>query len=239
MYICHMNHIPELIIAIDGYSSCGKSTFAKLIARETGYRYIDSGAMYRAVTLYCLENHISDKGKIDTPALIKSLDDLHIDFVVDKRTGNSEIRLNKKIVEDRIRTLEVSSLVSKVSTISEVRRKMGALQYQMGKEKAIVMDGRDIGTVIFPHADIKIFMTADPHVRALRRFNEMKEKGLSGNLDEIEKNIMERDLIDTTRADSPLKKAEDAFMLDNTNMTPDEQMEWFRELIKNIQTPVK
>ena len=234
-----MNHIPELIIAIDGYSSCGKSTFAILIARETGYRYIDSGAMYRAVTLYCLENHISDKGKIDTPALIKSLDDLHIDFVVDKRTGNSEIRLNKKIVEDRIRTLEVSSLVSKVSTISEVRRKMGALQYQMGKEKAIVMDGRDIGTVIFPHADIKIFMTADPHVRALRRFNEMKEKGLSGNLDEIEKNIMERDLIDTTRADSPLKKAEDAFMLDNTNMTPDEQMEWFRELIKNIQTPVK
>jgi cytidylate kinase len=225
-----MNNSIKLIIAIDGYSSCGKSTFAKSIAREMAYIYIDSGAMYRAVTLYCIEKKIIQNGKTDKQLLLDSLQNISIDFKLNKTNGSSAVILNGRNVENRIRTLDVSENVSQVSRISEIREKMVAIQRKMGENRGIVMDGRDIGTVVFPQADIKIFMTADPHVRAVRRYQEMLEKGIEANLEEIEKNINERDYMDSTRADSPLKKAVDAILLDNTNMTPEEQMEWFREI---------
>ena len=227
-----MNNSPKLIIAIDGYSSCGKSTFAKSIAGELGYIYIDSGAMYRAVTLYCLENNIIKNNSIDIPLLSSSLNNISLSFKLNKQSGTSEIVLNNCVPGEKIRTLQVSENVSAVSSISEVREKMVSLQRKLGKNKAIVMDGRDIGTVVFPHADIKIFMIADPHVRALRRYNEMICKGMDADLEKIEKNINDRDQRDTTREDSPLKKADDAILLDNTHMTPAEQMVWFRGVLE-------
>jgi CMP/dCMP kinase len=228
-----MNHLPELIIAIDGFSSCGKSTFARMIAGRLGYIYIDSGAMYRAVTLYSIENNIIQDGKIDNFMLIDSLNNISIEFRLNQTNGSSEIILNGRNVENRIRMQDVSDSVSQISRISEVREKMVNIQRKMGENRSIVMDGRDIGTVVFPRADLKIFMTADPHVRALRRYKEMMEKGLKANLEDIEKNINERDFLDSTRTDSPLKQADDSILLDNTNMTLDEQMKWFMRIIEN------
>ena len=227
-----MNPTKKLTIAIDGYSSCGKSTFAKRIARELRYVYIDSGAMYRAVTLYGIDHNLVGKGNVDKKSLLASLDEIFITFRKNESTGFSEVCLNDENVENRIRSLEVSENVSQVSVISEVRRKMVALQREMGIKKEIVMDGRDIGTVVFPDADIKIFMTADAHIRAIRRYKELQEKKIVANLEEVERNIRERDFIDENREDSPLKKAEDAILLDNSHMTPDEQMVWFRDMIR-------
>lgn len=224
----------NIIIAIDGYSSCGKSTFAKNIAKELDYLYIDSGAMYRAVTLYGIKNNLVKQGEVDSQGLIAALDDMVITFKKNELTGLSEICLNGIIVEKEIRSLEVSENVSPVSIISEVRRKMVALQREMAKNKGVVMDGRDIGTVVFPDAEIKIFMTADVHIRAERRFKELIEKNIPANFQEVEKNIRTRDYIDENREDSPLRKADDAILLDNSSMTPEEQMLWFRKLIKSF-----
>ncbi len=229
----------SLTIAVDGYSSCGKSTFAKRIAEALGYVYIDSGAMYRAFTLYCLDEDIIHGGTIDEHRLKESLEKVNIDFVNEEAHGSFQVRLNGKIVEDRIRTMEVSQYVSPVSRIGEVREKMVGLQRSMGKKGGVVMDGRDIGTVVFPDADLKIFMTADRHIRAQRRFHELQEKGVKADLDEVEQNISERDHIDETRAISPLKKAGDAVVLDNSHMTVDEQMDWFMDLFKERRSENK
>ena len=223
----------NLTIAVDGYSSCGKSTFARHIAEELGYVYIDSGAMYRAFTLFCLDEGIVDSGHVDEKRLKQSLEGVDIDFVPDEEPGTYLIRLNGKIVEDRIRSMNVSQYVSPVSRIGEVREKMVRLQRSIGEQGGVVMDGRDIGTVVFPDADIKIFMTADRRIRAQRRFQELQQKGVKASMDEVEHNLMERDHIDETREISPLKKAEDAVLLDNSFLTVEEQMVWFQNLLKS------
>ena len=223
--------MPPLIIAIDGFSSCGKSTFAKAIAQRMAYAYIDTGAMYRAVTLFALQNGMMAGAVIDTPALIKRLDDIHISFRRNRETGENETLLNGVCVERDIRTITVSESVSEISAIREVRQKLVSLQQAMGRDKAIVMDGRDIGTNVFPDAGIKIFMTASPEVRTQRRYDELVQKQMPANRDEIAQNIAKRDHIDQTREESPLRQAEDAIVLDNSNMTPDEQMLWFEKLI--------
>ena len=220
-----------LIIAIDGFSSCGKSTFAKAIAQRMGYAYIDTGAMYRAVTLFALQNGMIVGGKIDLPMLIKRLDDIHISFRRNCKTGENETLLNGVCVERDIRTIAVSEAVSEISAIKEVRQKLVSLQQAMGKNKAIVMDGRDIGTNVFPNADIKIFMTASPEVRTQRRYDELVQKGMSASWDEIAQNLAKRDHIDQTRKESPLRQAKDAIVLDNSNMTPDQQMIWFEKFL--------
>jgi len=222
----------KLIIAIDGYSSCGKSTFAKAIARELNYIYIDSGAMYRAVTLYCLRKGFITKNGIDTEGIKNALKDIHITFVYNPDKGEYETWLNSENVENEIRSIEVSNFVSRISQIPEVRTRMVELQRQIGVLKGIVMDGRDIGTVVFPDADIKIFMTASVDTRAQRRFDELQAKGQPVDYREIKKNIIERDVADENREISPLRKAKDAIILDNTNMTVEEQMEWIRGIIK-------
>jgi len=221
----------SLIIAIDGFSSCGKSTFAKAIAQKLGYAYIDTGAMYRAVTLFALQNGIIANGMIDIPALIGKLDDIHITFRRNIETGENETFLNETCVERDIRTIAISESVSEISAIKEVRKKLVSLQQAMGKDKAIVMDGRDIGTNVFPDADIKIFMTASPEVRTKRRYDELVQKGMAASWDEIAQNLAKRDHIDQTREESPLRQAPDAIVLDNSNMTPDEQMIWFEKII--------
>ncbi|MBN2214494.1 MAG: (d)CMP kinase [Bacteroidales bacterium] len=223
----------KLIIAIDGYSSCGKSTFAKAIARELSYLYIDSGAMYRAVTLFAIRNHFINGEKIKTGKLVGALDSINIDF---KRNSNGkyETCLNGENIENEIREVKVSESVSNISTIKEVRLKLVHLQRNLAKNKGIVMDGRDIGTTVFPDADLKIFMTAEPEIRARRRFDELTAKGLHVEFREIMKNIEERDIKDSSRKISPLRKADDAIVLDNSYMTPEEQMVWFRELIKQL-----
>ncbi len=219
-----------LIIAVDGFSSCGKSTFAKAIAQRLGYAYIDTGAMYRAVTLFALQNGMIQNKEVDIPALIGRLDDIRITFRRNPETGQNETFLNDRCVEREIRGIEVSDAVSEVSAIKEVRQKLVSLQQAMGKDKAVVMDGRDIGTNVFPDADIKIFMTADPEVRVQRRYDELIQKGMPASREEIRQNIAKRDHIDQTREESPLKQAEDAIVLDNSNMTPEEQMVWFEKI---------
>ncbi|TVR72733.1 MAG: (d)CMP kinase [Marinilabiliales bacterium] len=221
----------KLIIAVDGHSSCGKSTFAKAIAARMGYLYIDSGAMYRAVTLAFIEEGVIKGDTLDEEALGRLLDNITVDFRPAGSGSAAETYLNGINVEKRIRGLEVASSVSLVSTSAMVRRKMVALQQEMGKDKGIVMDGRDIGTVVFPDADIKIFLTASADIRAGRRYKELIEKGENVNFDEIRENILRRDQIDSTRKESPLKKAADAVVLDNSHMTPDEQMVWFENLL--------
>lgn len=223
-----------MTIAIDGYSSSGKSTFAKAIARRLNYLYIDSGAMYRAVTLFCLREGIIDGEKIDLKKINQSLDKIKIEFVYNKPQNLYETYLNREKVEEKIRSITVSEHVSFISKIKSVREKMVEGQRDLGQNKNIVMDGRDIGTVVFPEADIKIYLTADVDVRAQRRYKELLEKGLKVSFEEVKKNIVERDFIDETRKESPLKKADDAIVLDNSNMTPDEQLEWFMNLYKNI-----
>lgn len=222
----------KIIIAIDGHASCGKSTFAKMIAKELRYIYIDSGAMYRAVTLYSLRHGFTGSNGTDRESIIKDLSSISIRFSYNADTGDYETYLNNENVEDEIRSIEISGYVSEVSRIREVRNRMVELQREIGIFKGIVMDGRDIGTVVFPDADIKIFLTASVEVRAMRRFLELKGKGVDANLEDIKSNIEERDRMDSSREISPLIKAEDALLLDNSNMTPERQMSWFRELLK-------
>ncbi len=223
---------PSLIIAVDGYSSCGKSTFAKAIARWLGYTYIDSGAMYRAVTLYAMENGIIGEKGLDRKKLIAALPEIRISFEQDPATGSSVTLLNGRNVEEKIRSLEVSQWVSEVSRIREVREHLVQQQRRLAGHGGVVMDGRDIGTVVFPDADIKIFMTARPEVRAQRRHKELKEKGMEITFEEVLENVRERDRIDSGREVSPLKKADDALVLDNSDMSVEEQMEWIKEVIR-------
>ncbi len=224
----------RIIIAIDGHSSCGKSTFAKAIAARLGYIFIDTGAMYRAVTLYALENSIIENGIVDEERIKASLGDIDIDFRFNPQRGASDIYINGDLAEGKIRTIEVSNCVSAVSSIAEVRSKLVAIQQQMGRKGGVVMDGRDIGTVVFPDAEIKIYMTADPMVRAERRFKELTAKGDSVTLEEVYDNVVSRDKADMTRAISPLRKADDAVVLDNSYMSVEEQMAWFDELYKSV-----
>lgn len=224
----------RIIIAIDGHSSCGKSTFAKAIAARLGYIFIDTGAMYRAVTLYALENSIIENGIVDEERIKSSLGDIDIDFRFNPQRGASDIYVNGDLAEGKIRTIEVSNCVSAVSSIAEVRSKLVAIQQQMGHKGGVVMDGRDIGTVVFPDAEIKIYMTADPMVRAERRFKELTAKGDRVTLEEVYDNVVSRDKADMTRAISPLRKADDAVVLDNSYMSVEEQMAWFDELYKSV-----
>lgn len=221
----------KIIIAVDGYSSGGKSTFAKAVAAKLGYIFIDTGAMYRAVTLYAMRRNIAD----NAAALVAALPDVHIDFRFNPQTGRSDVYLNGENVEAEIRRIDVSNRVSAVSSIPEVRAKLVAMQQEMGRAKGIVMDGRDIGTVVFPDAELKIFMTADSHVRAERRYKELIAKGERVSMEEIEKNIRERDRQDETREVSPLRRAEDAVVLDNSRMTVEEQMDWIAGQLERFE----
>lgn len=226
------------VIAIDGYSSCGKSTLAKAVANRLGIKYVDSGAMYRAVAFYFLENNIPvpDVNQYDSKLLTQQLANIHINFVLDISTLKSEVHLNNRNVENEIRSMKVSEAVSKISSLKEVRHQMIALQKKMGESGGVVMDGRDIGTAVFPNADLKIFMTADPKVRAQRRMDELKSKNVAVTFDEVMKNLTERDLMDTTRKENPLVKANDAIILDNTFLTREEQMELVLQKIDCINT---
>jgi len=219
-----------LIVAIDGHSSCGKSSFAKAIARKLGYIYIDSGAMYRAVTLFCLENNLLHDQSLDYLALFDKLPELKIKFNYNKAKEQYETWLNGSNVEEAIRMPAISESVSLIAKIKEVRERLVNLQRSMGVNKGIVMDGRDIGTVVFPDADIKIFMTASLDVRAARRYKELSENGVIISFEEVKKNLKTRDQIDSSRNVSPLKQAKDAILLDNSLLTPLDQMHWFNEL---------
>ncbi|NPA68206.1 MAG: (d)CMP kinase, partial [Chlorobi bacterium] len=231
----------KLVIAIDGHSSCGKSTLAKALANHFGYKYIDTGAMYRAVTLYVIENNLFKNGKIDEEKLKKDLDNgkIQIDFKYNPELKKSETYLNGKNVENKIRGIEVSKLVSPVAEIPFVRKKLVDLQRNTGKDGGIVMDGRDIGTNVFPDADLKIFLTADAKVRAERRYKELKEKGQDVSFEDILKNVKERDYIDSHRETNPLRQAEDAVLIDNTNITINEQTQIAINLVNKILTEDK
>ncbi|MGV0966342.1 (d)CMP kinase [Empedobacter falsenii] len=223
----------NLIIAIDGYSSTGKSSMSKIIAKNLGYTHIDSGAMYRAVTLYAFQHQYIVDNKIDEQALITNLSDIKIEFQQDPTTQKNLTFLNGENVEADIRTMEVSKMVSPISEIPAVRDYCVALQQQMGEKGGIVMDGRDIGTTVFPNADIKIFVTASPEVRAQRRFLEYQQQGKNIPLDEVLKNVNERDYIDSHRAYSPLRKADDAIEVDNSNMNLEETVNKVMEIINS------
>ncbi|MFI3328817.1 MAG: (d)CMP kinase [Rikenellaceae bacterium] len=227
-----------LIIAVDGFSSCGKSTFAKAIAAKFGYIFIDTGAMYRVVTLAAMRaNLISAEGEVDSAEVEKLLKSVEITFKFNEARGASDAFLNGECVEKDIRLMEVSSRVSLISAIGAVREMLVALQQEMGRKGGVVMDGRDIGTVVFPDADIKLFMTADPAVRAQRRYDELTAKGESVSLNEITQNVVARDEADMSRKISPLKQAEDAIVLDNGAMSVEQQMAWFVELYE--KTPAR
>ena len=229
-----MDNKKKIVIAIDGFSSCGKSTFAKAIAAKLGYIFIDTGAMYRAVTLYALEQGAIVEGVVDEERIEQLLGEVEISFRFNSERGASDIYVNGVYAEDRIRGIEVSNCVSKVSSIGAVREKLVAMQQQMGSERGVVMDGRDIGTVVFPDAELKIFMTADPKVRAERRYKELTAKGDEVTMEEILENVISRDQADMTRAISPLRRAEDALELDNSYMSVEEQMAWFMERYNKI-----
>jgi cytidylate kinase len=243
----------KITIAIDGHSSCGKSTMAKDLAREVGYVYVDTGAMYRSVTLFALRNGLFKEFRdeslefrdeslefrdmaIDEEALRQRMPEIKISFKFNAETGRPDTYLNGELVEQEIRTMEVSNHVSPIAALGFVREAMVAQQQQMGKDKGVVMDGRDIGTVVFPDAELKVFVTASAEVRAQRRYDELKGKGMEADYDEILKNVQERDYIDSHREVSPLKKADDALELDNSNMTIAEQKQWlldrFNEAVK-------
>jgi cytidylate kinase len=221
----------RLIIAIDGYSSCGKSTFARMIAKELNYIFIDSGAMYRAVTLYCIRKNLISDRFVNTGQIIEELRNINIDFIFNADINTHETYLNSENVEEEIRSLRVTSHVSRISQIYEVRARMVEMQRQIGAHKGIVMDGRDIGTVVFPDADIKIFMTASAEIRAKRRYDEMKAKGMDVDFEEIKRGITARDITDENRDISPLRRADDAIVLDNSRMSVDAQMEWVKTII--------
>ena len=225
-----------ITIAIDGFSSSGKSTMAKVLAKNIGYAYIDSGAMYRAVTLYCLNNGIiADDGTVDTAALQAQIADIAITFDVNPTTGATETYLNGKNVESQIRQMNVSSRVSTIAAIPFVRHALVAQQQAMGINKGIVMDGRDIGTTVFPNAEMKVYVDASAETRAQRRFDELRSKGdTTTTYEQVLENVKHRDLIDTTRAESPLRRAHDAIVLDNSHMSRDEQNQWLLDLYNKI-----
>jgi cytidylate kinase len=223
----------KIIIAIDGHSSCGKSTVAKELAARLNYLYLDSGAMYRAVTLYCLRNKLINDEQLNEPALIKQLNQIRITFRPNPLTLGNDTFLNGENIENEIRELPVSRNVSIVAAVKEVRQFLVASQREIGKNKGIVMDGRDIGTVVFPFAELKIFMTASPDIRARRRYDELKAKGITVEIEEIRQNIISRDLLDENREISPLRKAEDAIVLDNSCLTREEQLQWVLDKVKN------
>ena len=228
----------KITIAIDGHSSCGKSTMAKALAKKLGYSYVDTGAMYRAVTLYCMRNNLFDaEGEVMTDRLREVMDEVKISFKFNEETGRPDTYLNGERVEDVIRSIEVSNHVSKVAAIPFVREAMVDQQRAMGREKGVVMDGRDIGTTVFPDAELKIFVTASAEVRAQRRYDELQQKGMPADYDEILKNVQERDYIDSHREVSPLRKADDALLLDNSHMTIEEQDQWLYERFINAQVP--
>ncbi len=224
----------KLTIAIDGHSSCGKSTVAKQLAKKLHYTYIDSGAMYRLVTLFAMRNKLIENDVVNTAELANRLDDIKIDFRYNEAKQQADAYLNGELVEDEIRSLAVSNNVSAIATIKFVREKMVDLQRELSKSGGVVMDGRDIGTVVFPNADLKIFMTADAEVRAERRFKELQAKGDSVTFEEILENVKKRDFIDENRDESPLRKADDAIVLDNSNFTPAQQLEWLEQQVENI-----
>lgn len=220
----------KITIAIDGFSSCGKSTMAKDLAREIGYIYVDTGAMYRSVTLFAMRNGMFNAdGSIKTEELKQRMGEINISFRLNSETGRPDTYLNGELVEKEIRTMEVSSHVSPIAALPFVREDLVAQQQAMGKEKGIIMDGRDIGTVVFPDAELKIFVTASAEVRAQRRYDELKAKGMPADFDDILKNVKERDYIDSHREVSPLRKADDAIELDNSNMTIAEQKAWLMQ----------
>jgi cytidylate kinase len=219
----------KITIAIDGHSSCGKSTMAKDLAREIGYIYIDSGAMYRAVTYYCLQHDLFTEDNVKLDELQAAMSDIHISFKLNEQTGRPDTYLNGECIEGEIRGMAVSSRVSLIATIGFVREAMVALQQEMGKGKGIVMDGRDIGTTVFPDAELKVFVTASAEVRAQRRYDELRAKGDNASFESILENVKERDRIDSSRAVSPLRKADDAIELDNSLMTIPEQKAWLLE----------
>lgn len=224
-----------ITIAIDGFSSSGKSTMAKKLAKTIGYAYIDTGAMYRAVTLYCLRNGLFDGDRLDTERLEAALPDINITFGVDA-DGKTQTMLNGEVVEQEIRRMEVSSKVSIVAAVGSVRRALVKQQQAMGKQKGIVMDGRDIGTVVFPDAEMKVYVDASPETRARRRYDELRAKGDGVTYEDVLANVCERDRIDTTRAESPLRKADDAVVLDNSDMTIAEQDKWLLDLYNKLSS---
>lgn len=219
----------KIIIAIDGHSSSGKSTMAKNLAKKIGYTYIDSGAMYRAVTLFCLRNGLITDGKVDEEALKKGLPSLDISFRPNAATGRPDTLLNGEVIEKEIRGMSVSENVSTIATLGFVRRALVEKQQAMGVNKGVVMDGRDIGTVVFPKAELKIFVTASPEVRAQRRVDELNAKGQPASYEEVLANVKKRDFIDSTRSDSPLRKADDAKLLDNSDLSPEQQDQWLMD----------
>lgn len=223
----------KITIAIDGHSSCGKSTMAKELARKLGYIYVDTGAMYRTVTLYAMRNNLfTSDGEVMVDELEKKISDIKVSFCLNKETGKPDACLNDEVVETIIRSIEVSNHVSKIAAIPFVREAMVDQQRRMGAEKGIVMDGRDIGTTVFPDAELKIFVTASAQVRAQRRFDELQQKGMPADFEEILKNVEERDYLDSHREVSPLRQAEDAILLDNSNMTIPEQNEWLMQQVE-------
>ena len=223
----------KITIAIDGHSSCGKSTMAKELARKLGYIYVDTGAMYRTVTLYAMRNNLFDsQGEVLTDELQKQMGNIKVSFCINKETGRPDACLNDECVENIIRSIEVSNHVSKIAAIPFVREAMVDQQRRMGAEKGIVMDGRDIGTTVFPDAELKIFVTASAKVRAQRRYDELQQKGRPADFDEILKNVEERDYIDSHREVSPLRQAEDAILLDNSDMTIPQQNEWLMQQVE-------
>lgn len=224
----------KIIIAIDGFSSCGKSTMAKDLAKNIGYVYIDSGAMYRAMTLFCLDSGLFQDKVLDERGLQERLDEVCITFKFNPKTGRPDTYLNGHYVEDKIRGMEVSERVSIVSALGFVRQEMVAQQQAIGKEKGIVMDGRDIGTAVFPEAEMKIFVTASAQIRAQRRYDELKAKNQEASYEEILKNVQERDHLDQTRQVSPLRKADDALLLDNSEMTIEEQNQWLLDVYHRL-----
>lgn len=224
----------KITIAIDGYSSCGKSTLAKSLAQKLHYHYIDTGAMYRAVTLYCLRNNIIYQSVINMEALIEVLPKISVSFVYNTETKSSEVFLNEEHVEKDIRTMEVANHVSAISSIKEVRIKMVMLQREMGKNKGVIMDGRDIGSHVFPDAELKLFMTADEDTRTQRRLDELSSKGEFHSFDDVKQNLKKRDFDDTTRKENPLIQAKDAVVIDNTDITKEEQLDYVIKLIDDL-----
>ena len=227
----------RITIAIDGHSSCGKSTMAKKLAKEIGYIYVDTGAMYRAVTLYALRHQLfNHDGTVNKPLLKDHMNNIHITFRLNEENQQPETYLNQECVEKEIRTLEVSNHVSPIAAIDFVREALVRQQQQMGREKGVVMDGRDIGTVVFPNAELKIFVTASAEIRARRRFKELEEKGMPADYNDILKNVQERDYIDSHRSVSPLRKADDAIELDNSHLTIEQQQQWLLEQYQKAAT---
>lgn len=223
----------KIIIAIDGYSSCGKSTLAKALAKKLDYIFIDTGAMYRCVALFALRNKLVDEqNNIDSIGLVQQLYNIHISFQ-NETNGEVSVLLNNENVSDEIRQLSVASIVSEVAAIEDVRKHLVSQQQALGKKGGVIMDGRDVGTVVFPQAELKLFVTADPEIRAQRRYLELKNKGEDVQIEEIKANLIHRDLLDTTRKFGPLKQADDAILLDNTNLTQEEQLTIALKLVEN------